>query len=41
MVNIKVYEVSCREGKAKKIVNNWDEIIVTVLPREDGLVAKK
>jgi hypothetical protein len=41
LVDIKVEEVSCREGKPKKIVNNWDEIIVTVVPRQDGLVAKK
>ena len=30
-----------RTGKAKKLVDNWDELIVSVLPRQIGLVTKK
>lgn len=30
-----------RSGKAKKLVDNWDELIVSVLPRQIGLVTKK
>ena len=33
--------MSVREGKAKKIVNAWDELIVEVIPRQMGLVTKK
>lgn len=38
---IKVQVVSGRSGKAKKLVNDWDELIVEVLPRHIGLVTKK
>lgn len=40
-VTFKVENVSCRNGKPKKLVNNWDEIVVEVLPREEGLINKK
>lgn len=40
-VTFTLTEVSCKSGKPKKIVNNYDEIIVSVLPRQDGLISKK
>jgi hypothetical protein len=40
-VTFTLTEVSCKSGKPKKIVNIYDEIIVSVLPRQDGLVSKK
>ena len=30
-----------RTGKAKRLVDSWDELIVSVLPRQIGLVTKK
>ena len=40
-IDFEVKKVNVRSGKAKKIVNNWDELQVTVLPRMVGLVTKK
>lgn len=40
-VTFTVENVSSRSGKPKKIVNNWDQLILSVLPRQEGLVNKK
>ena len=40
-IDFEVKKVNVRSGKAKKLVNNWDELQVTVLPRMVGLVTKK
>ena len=37
----KVENVSIRKGKPKKIVNDWNEIVISTLPRNTGLVSKK
>ena len=34
-------EVSGRSGKPKKIVNDWDELVIDVVPRQKGLISKK
>ena len=37
-----VNEVSERgKAKARKIVNDWHEIIISTLPRNTGLISKK
>lgn len=41
LVTFTVSHASSRAGKPKKIVNNWDEIIVSILPRQEGLINKK
>jgi hypothetical protein len=33
--------VNYRKGKAKKIVNEWNEIIIKTIPRHIGLSIKK
>ena len=38
---VKVEEVSGRSGKPKKIVNDWDELVIDVVPRQKGLISKK
>ena len=40
-VTFKVQKVNYRDGKPKKIVNAWDQLIVVVQPRQSGLVTKK
>lgn len=40
-VTFTVENVSTRTGKPKKLVNNWDEVVVSVLPRQEGLINKK
>ena len=41
MVEFTVKAATMRSGKPKKIVNCWDELIVSVHPRQIGLVTKK
>jgi hypothetical protein len=40
-VTFTVENVSVRSGKPKKLVSIWDEILVSVLPRQEGLINKK
>ena len=40
-VTFEVKNVTMRAGKAKRLVDNWDELIVSVLPRQVGFVTKK
>ena len=41
MRSFKVEKVNTRTGKSRKIVNEWDEVIIKTLPRVNGLVMKK
>lgn len=36
-----VDKASCRSGKPKKIVDAFDDLIISVLPRQEGLATKK
>ena len=36
-----VSQVNHRKGKPKKIVNEWNELIIKTLPRCTGLTIKK
>ena len=36
-----VSKVNHRKGKPKKIVNEWNEVIIKTLPRCNGLTIKK
>jgi NLR family CARD domain-containing protein 3 len=38
---LNVQKVNYRKGKAKKIVNEWGEIIIKTLPRSNGITIKK
>jgi hypothetical protein len=41
MVTFKVTNLSERTGKPKKMVNDWNEVLIQSLPRNTGLTAKK
>lgn len=41
MTVFKVSQVNHGKGKPRKVVNDWDEIIIKTLPRNNGLTIKK